>query len=97
MTTNNQPFDRIHVGPIQAAIWKNTGNDGRSYYSVTMEKRYRDANGDWQSTSSFHRDDMLVIGRVTDKVYDRISDAISEDRANAAQAQQAQQQTANAR
>lgn len=97
MTTNNQPFDRIHVGPIQAAIWKNAGTDGCSYYSVTMEKRYRDANGNWHSTSSFHRDDMLVIGRVTDKVYDRISDAIAEDRANIAQTTKAQQQSVNAR
>jgi len=97
MTTNNQPFDRIHVGPIQAAIWRNTGTDGRSYYSVTMEKRYRDAKGNWHSTSAFQRDDLLVIGKVTDKAYDRINDAIAEDRAKAALSQQAQQQTANAR
>ena len=97
MTTSNQPFDRIHIGPIQAAIWRNTGNDGRSYYSVTMEKRYRDASGNWQSTNSFHRDDMLVIGKVSDKVYDRINDAIAGDRAKAAQTKQAQQQTAKTR
>ncbi len=97
MTTNSKPFDNIRIGPIQAAIWRNAGTDGRSYYSVTMEKRYRDADGNWQSTSSFHRDDLLVIGKVTDKAYDRINDAIAEDRAQTAQNQQAQQQTANAR
>lgn len=48
MSTNKKPFNKVQLGSIHAAIWQNSGIDGRHYYSVTFEKRYRDAQGNWK-------------------------------------------------
>lgn len=96
MSTNTKPFDKVQIGSVNAALWRNTDPEGRAYYSVSFEKRYRDGKGDWQSTGSFHRDDLLVIAKVADKAFDRIQAAQAEDRTLAAE--RAQKQTAvNAR
>ncbi len=99
MNTNQKPFDKVQLGSIHAAIWQNTGTDGRHYYSVTFEKRYRDAQAQWQSTTSYQRDDMLVLAKVTDRAYDRIQDAQAEDRVHAqvSNTAQAKQRTAAVR
>jgi len=99
MSTNKKPFDKVQLGSIHAAIWQNAGTDGRHYYSVTFEKRYRDAQGNWQSTTSYQRDDMLVLAKVTDKVYDLIQSTQSQDRAQASvnNTAQVQQRTAAVR
>ncbi|MEM7628399.1 MAG: hypothetical protein AAF356_03150 [Planctomycetota bacterium] len=83
MSTTTKPFHRIQLGSITATVWQNTDKEGRAYYGVTLEKRYRDAKGDWWSTPSFHRDDLLVIARASEKAFDLIADAQRDDRARA--------------
>ena len=86
MTDTKPPLDRIRLGLVQAAIWKNTDSEGRTYYATTFEKRYQDAGGDWQATASFHRDDLLLFSKAADMAFDRIQEAQSQDRVHAAQA-----------
>jgi len=66
------PVDRVRLGTIQAAIWANTDAEGRTRYSVTVERRYRDAEGNWQSTGSFGRDECLTLAKVVDLANSRI-------------------------
>lgn len=97
MSTNHKPFDKIILGSIQLAIWKNTNDKGNAYYSATFEKRYRDSGGDWKSTTSLNRDDLLVLAQASEMAFRSVHEAQAQDRLQVAANTQAQQQTATAR
>ena len=70
--TTNGPADHVRLGAISAAIWANDTEKGRRY-SVTVERLYRDPEtGSWKSTTSFNRDDLLKLGKVSDLANTRI-------------------------
>jgi hypothetical protein len=48
----NRPLEKIRFGRIQANIWENASDNG-VYYTVTFERRYQDADGNWKSAQSF--------------------------------------------
>jgi len=57
-------------GGITAAVWaKDVERDGTTFtrYSVTLDKRYRDRDGSWQTSSSLFPEDLpraqLVLGK----------------------------------
>jgi hypothetical protein len=50
--------------PITAAIWRNRNTEGRVWYSVTFERSFKDAAGNWKSTDGFVGDDLLVLQKV---------------------------------
>jgi hypothetical protein len=57
----------IRLGAIKATIWKNETTTG-ARYNTTFIRLYRDGN-EWKSTASFGRDDLLVLGKVADRVH----------------------------
>lgn len=70
--TNNTPVDHVRIGAISAAIWANETERGVRY-GVTIERVYRDPeSGDWRSSSSFNRDDLLPAAKVLDLAHTRI-------------------------
>ena len=79
-TPNNQPIDHVRFGAIQAAIWKNTDNEGRTRYGVTFERLYRDAEGNWKSTNSFSRDELVIVAKVADRANTRVYELQTVDR-----------------
>jgi len=92
MSTNtpNQPVDRVRFGAVQAALWRNQDSEGRVRYNFSLERVYKDPNGDWQSTGSFGRDDALVVGKVAERAFERIHELQVADREKAARAQTGQ-------
>ena len=66
----DQPAEHVRMGTLSAAIWRNDAENG-PFYTVTVERRYNDGT-DWKSTSSFGRDDLLVLGKVLDRAHTRI-------------------------
>ena len=60
----NQPAHEVRLGAIKAAIWQNDTEAGVRY-NVTFERLYHQ-EGEWRSTSSFGRDDLLLLGKVAD-------------------------------
>ena len=60
----NQPVHEVRLGGIKAAIWQNQTEAGVRY-NVTFERLYN-SEGEWRSTSSFGRDDLLLLGKVAD-------------------------------
>jgi len=78
--TTNSPADHVRLGAISAAIWANPTEHG-TRYSVTLERLYRDPEtGSWKSSSSFNRDDLLVLGKVADLAHTRIHQMQASDR-----------------
>ncbi|MEM0983975.1 MAG: hypothetical protein AAGI17_08505 [Planctomycetota bacterium] len=89
MTTATQPIARVKLGAIQAAIWKNVSEKG-THYNATIERGYRDANGNPKSTGSFGTNDLLLAIKVMDLAHTRMMELHREDR----EAERAQQEAA---
>ena len=74
-----QPAEQVRIGSIKAAIWKNEGENG-AYFNVTFQRLYRTEDGQWQSTSSFGRDDLLILAKVADATHTRLLNLIAAER-----------------
>ena len=59
------------MGVVKAAIWRNETDNG-TRFNVTFSCIYRDSENDWKSTSSFGRDDLLLLGKVPNQAHSRI-------------------------
>ena len=68
---NQKPHDEVRIGAVKAAIWQNQAGD-RTRYNVSFSKSYRDAEGQWKTTQSFGRNDLLVLAKVADRAHSRI-------------------------
>jgi len=68
---NNEPEDIIRDKELKARIWKNEGDYG-PYYSTTFARTYTDKDGHPKDSSSFSRDHLPRISRLSDKAHDRI-------------------------
>lgn len=79
MTSNTQPVDEVRIGAIKAAIWRNPTDNG-ARFNVTFSRSYKDAQGEWKSSSSFGRDDLLVLAKIADRAHSRIFHLQREDR-----------------
>lgn len=77
----HKPVAQVRIGAIKAAIWKNeTGNGSR--YNVTFQRLYKDG-GEWKSSDSFGRDDLLLLAKVADLAHSRIFELQQEEAADA--------------
>jgi hypothetical protein len=59
-----KPAHEIRLGLIKATIWSNQTEYG-TRHSVVLARIYKDGE-EWKSTSSFGRDDLLVVAKVAD-------------------------------
>lgn len=80
MPTTNKPVQHIRRSSVQAAIWKNAGKDDGAFYTVTIERRYRDKSGEWKTTHAFGRDELLIVAKVADLANSAIHELQAADR-----------------
>ena len=69
---------RIRVGRITATIWERKGEKG-AFYAVSFDRRYRDSEGNWKSSSSFDANDLPMLSKAADLAHARIFDGMAED------------------
>ena len=62
-----RPVHEVRIGRIRAAIWENSTEKGVRH-NVTISRLYKDGDH-WKDTASFGRDDLLLIGKVTDAAH----------------------------
>ena len=74
-----QPVEEIRIGSIKAAIWRNEGESGPRF-NVTFQRLYRTEEGKWLSTTSFGRDDLLVLMKVADATHTRVMQLLGDKR-----------------
>ena len=67
------PIKKFAVGGIQVAVWENEGKEGRNYYSVSFDKRYKDKNDEWKSSSSLRANDIPKAILALEKAYEFLS------------------------
>ena len=67
---HTKPAAQLRYGSISAAIWKNETDKG-SFYNVTFQRTYKDAE-ELKNTQSFGRDDLLVLAKLADLAHTKI-------------------------
>ena len=70
--TAKPPVAKLRVGLLNASIWERVTDNG-TFHSVSFERRYRDAQGNWQSTHSYGSDDLLALAKLADQAHTQIA------------------------
>lgn len=60
-TVPRQPVAKVRLGAITFSIWENSSEDGRIFYSFTLQRSYQDQYGVWQNTETFRASDAMAI------------------------------------
>ena len=79
MSNTSKPVAKISLFPVTAAIWQNE-KDGKSYYSVTFQRSYKNEKGNWQNSESFGAADLLLLAKVADQAHSEIHKLRDTDR-----------------
>jgi hypothetical protein len=90
MSSTSKPVAKITMFPITGAIWQNE-KDGKSYYSVTFQRSYRDDKGNWQNSDSFGAADLLLLAKVADQAHSEVHELRGANRASPQSEDQAEQ------
>ena len=84
----NKPLKKFRAGQVSCALWENeiTVEGGRSVQMLkaTVERRYKDKNGEWKSSNSFSRNEIPLVKYCLDKaleamIEERSSDSVEEE------------------
>ena len=71
--SKTKPAAEIRYGNIRAAIWRNEGKkNGGAYFTVSIERIYRDDEDEFRTSHSFGRDDLLLLAKVADAAHSQI-------------------------
>ena len=72
----NQPEKRFSTGAINATVWKNVGvsqkGEPTEFRTISIQRRYKDKNDEWQSTTSLRVNDLPKATLVLQKAYEYI-------------------------
>ncbi|WP_300030591.1 hypothetical protein [uncultured Roseobacter sp.] len=56
------PAHKLRLGLITATIWDNDG-----FHSVDLSRAYKNAEGQWQNTTSFAQSDLLNLAKCAER------------------------------
>lgn len=71
----NKPLAKFKAGAVVATIWANSAQGATGevvYNSITLDRRYQDKDGKWQSTSSMRVNDLPKAALVLQKAYEHL-------------------------
>jgi len=72
--SKNMPEKRFSTGSIVATVWQNQGKGKNGevvgYRTVSLQRRYKDKNGVWQSANSFRVNDLPRASLVLQKAFE---------------------------
>jgi hypothetical protein len=71
---SNQPETKFRAGAVAATVWKNDavkadGTKGE-FFTVSLERNYRDKDGNWKTSSSMRVNDLPKAALVLQKAYE---------------------------
>ncbi len=69
----NTPEKKFSTGAISATVWKNSGKtkegEETEYRTISIDRRYKDKNDEWQSTNSLRVNDLPKAALVLTEAY----------------------------
>ena len=68
-TLHRAPSYKVRFGRVEAAVWSRELEEGRTAFSVTLQRSYQDRDGKWQRTSSLDEGDMLPAAKALEDAY----------------------------
>jgi hypothetical protein len=77
MAQGDKPVKEFRAGSVRASIWRDEvpgqGDEPLEVFSVRVEKRFKDAQGVWQSTNRFKRRELADLELVVFKAREFVS------------------------
>jgi hypothetical protein len=70
-TSGTQPAHKIRYGALSASIWRQEGDKG-PMFNVSFQRSYKEGDG-WKTSTSFGRNDLLVIGLIATRAFEWIA------------------------
>jgi len=59
-----RPAYKTRIGRLHCDVWENQHAEQGPWYSVAITRHYRDTSGEWKTSTSFGRDDLLVVAEL---------------------------------
>jgi hypothetical protein len=82
MVGQQLPLAKFKAGQVSAAIWENEVQMPRGTVKIlkaTIQRRYKDRNGQWQSSGSFSRNEIPLAVHCLQRAFERIIDIQNEE------------------
>ena len=74
MSGGNLPFLKLKSWPMKIAVWRRENENGKGYwYSATIQRTFKDQNGQYQDTEYIRGDDFLKAAALLQEAHRRIS------------------------
>ena len=64
---SDAPIKKFRIGLVNATVWKNEVEGGKSFYTVTLQRQYKNSAGEWQAGDSYNHDDLLNLAKVAER------------------------------
>src|SRR5690606_29747960 len=64
------PEHKVHYGRVDVAVRRRQADDGRTWYSFTVSRSYKDRDDRWQRTTSLDEEDLLPAAKALERAYD---------------------------
>ena len=77
-----QPKAKFRAGQVSVAVWENEAKvNGQivELLKATVERRYKDSNGEWKSSGSFSRNEIPLAIYCLQKAFDHMIEKQQED------------------
>ncbi len=68
-TKGKAPLATFRSRNISASVFANESKNGGTFHTVTLERAYKDADENWQHSSSFLRDEVPVATHLADQAW----------------------------
>jgi len=66
--TASKPAVTVRAGRgISASVFERRSDKGVSYYSISVQKRYKDKDGTWQTSTNYLKDELPLLRHVVAK------------------------------
>ena len=79
------PIAKFRAGQVSAALWENeiqTGGRTATILKATIQRRYRDTDGNWKSSTSFSRNEIPLAIHCLQKAFEKIVDLQNDSSTN---------------
>ncbi len=70
---SDRPVKEFRAGGVRAAIWENERGAGDARFTahtISIERRFKDRDGLWKSTTSFRVEDLASLQLVAAKAFE---------------------------
>ena len=85
MTGQQLPVARFKAGEVSSALWENQVQVKGATVTIlkaTVQRRYKDRNGEWQSSQSFGRNEIPLAMHCLQKAFEKIIEMQNEESDN---------------